>query len=108
MSVYYIDQIKLTSITLNENFRTETKGTPFYSEAYVEEDDKIIFDSTGQPIKPIKRIFVPYKGANKNIKEGDLIQVTKRFKMNVVEEEVKIKAAPVIGGFSGDHLEIIV
>lgn len=108
MSVYYIDQVKLTSITIDANFRVETKGTPFYSEAYIEEDDKIVFDNTGQPIKPVKRIFIPYKGINKNIKEGDLIQVTKRFKINVTEREVKIKSASLVGGFSGDHLEIIV
>lgn len=108
MSVYYTDRVQITPVAVDQNFRTETEGASFFSEAYIEDDDKIVYDSTGQPIKPAKRIFLPYINKNKNIEKGDLIKVTERFGKAVVEKAVQINLISLIGSFVGDQWEIII
>jgi len=74
MSIYFTDQVQITPISRDINFRTETEGTPFLSKAYVEDESKIQFGSDGQPFNPIKFIGLP---RNTLIVKGDFVEITK-------------------------------
>jgi len=74
MSIYFTDQIQITPISRDINFRTETEGTPFLSKASVEDESKIQFGSDGQPFNPIKFIGLP---RNTLIVKGDFVEITK-------------------------------
>lgn len=105
MSLYLPDEIEITPVTRNATFRTETEGTPFTVNAYVEDDDKIQYGSDGAPIKPAKRIFLPYGTV---ITEGDSIRVTKRSGSTVTDVKQRVRSVSPVGSFGRSHLEIIV
>ena len=104
MSLYFTDEVQITNITRDQNFRTETSGTPYLSEAYVEDDDTIVC-SEGMPVKPIRRIFVPH---GKIVHIDDLIKVMKIRGEVVTDTDQKIASVFQAGSFSGSHLEIVV
>ncbi|MHA1302140.1 MAG: hypothetical protein ACTSPI_00360 [Candidatus Heimdallarchaeaceae archaeon] len=104
MNIYLTDQVQITPITRDANFRTETAGTPFLSDAYIEEDDKIIYGSDGQPIKPARKIVLPY---TTNVQEGDRIKVTRKNGIAVIDKDRNIKSISQIGAFGGSHLEVL-
>jgi len=103
MSLYFTDEVQITNITRDQNFRTETPGTPYLSEAYVEDDDSIAFSSDGTPVKPIRRVFVPHGNI---VRIGDLIKTTKLRGEVVTDTDRKVTAVFNAGSFSGSHLEI--
>jgi hypothetical protein len=105
MSVYFTDEIEITNITVDATFRSETEGTPFLQEAYVEDEDKVRYDNTGQPLRSAKTIFVPYDTV---ISEGSLVRITKILGQTVSEKQNKVSAVNRKGMFKGDHLELIV
>jgi len=105
MSLYYPDQVEITPITRNTNFRTETEDYAFKSKAYVEDDDRIVYGSDGQPVRPSKRIFLPF---NTKIAEGDSIRVTKRAGKEVTDVEQRVRMVSLVGTFGGSHLEVLV
>ena len=105
MSIYFTDIVQITPITRDTNFRNKTEGTPFYSEAYVKEDDKIIYGSDGMPIKPARKIFLPY---NVSIKKGDFIKLTSKSNYLVTDTNRLVKAVAPIGSFKRDHLKVLV
>lgn len=104
MSLYFVDEVQVTPITRDENFRTETKGTSYKSPAYVEEEDRISYTSDGTPIRPVRRIFVPYKT---EISVGDLIQITKIKGEIISDVDRKVISIFRAGNFRGSHLEIV-
>ena len=104
MSIYFTDQVQITPITRDANFRNETPGTPFLSDAYIEEDDKITYGSDGQPIKPARKIVLPYVVS---VQEGDRIKITKKNGTSITDKDRNVKSVSQIGAFSGSHLEIL-
>jgi len=104
MSIYLTDQVQITPITRDANFRNETVGTPFSSDAYVEEDDKITYGSDGQPIKPARKIVLPYETS---IQEGDRIKLIKKNGKVVTDKDRQVKSVSLIGAFDGSHLEVL-
>lgn len=104
MSVYFVDEVQITNITRDANFRTKTLGTPYLSKAYVEEDDKIVY-SNGMPVQPARRVFTPY-GIAVNI--GDLIKTTKIKGEAISDIDREVVSVLRAGNFSGTHLEISV
>ena len=86
MSIYFTDQIEITPISRDVNFRTETEGTPFYSEAYVEDKTEIKYGLDGQPLKPVMFIGLPI---NTSIVKGDFIEITK-LHGKIIEQESEI------------------
>ncbi len=83
MSIYFTDQIEITPVSRDVNFRTEIEGTPFLSEAYVEDKTEIKYGSDGQPLKPEMFIGLPI---NTLIVKGDFIEITK-LHGKVIEQE---------------------
>jgi hypothetical protein len=59
MSIYFTDQVEITPVSRDTNFRTETEGTPFLSKAYVEDESEIKYGSDGQPLDPVMFIGLP-------------------------------------------------
>ena len=104
MSIYFTDQVQVTPITRDAKFRTETEGTPFTSDAYVEEDDKVVYGSDGAPIKPARRIFLPY---GTSIAEGDFVKITKKNGFSITDKDRKVKGISYIGSFGSSHLEVL-
>jgi len=103
MGVYLTDEVQVTNITRDQNFRTETPGTPYLAEAYVEDDDSIAFSADGTPVKPIRRVFV----SDDNIVNiGDLIKTTKLRGKAVTDTDRKVTSVFQAGGFEESHLEI--
>ncbi len=86
MSIYFTDQIEITPINRDVNFRNETEGTPFYSEAYVEDKTEIKYGPDGQPLKPVMFIGLPI---NTSIVKGDFIEITK-LHGKTIEQKSKI------------------
>ena len=74
MSIYFTDQVEITPISRDINFRTETEDTPFLSKAYVEDESGINYGSDGQPLDPVIFIGLPI---NTSIVKGDFIEITK-------------------------------
>ena len=105
MNIYFTDIVQITPITRDANFRNKTEETPFYSEAYVEEDDKIVYGSDGLPIKPARKIFLPY---SVSIKEGDFIKTTSKNNHLITDSNRVVKSVSPIGSFKGDHLKVLV
>ena len=104
MSIYFTDQVQITPITRDANFRNETPGTPFLSDAYVEEDDEIVYGTDGQPIKPARKIVLPYATS---ITEGDRIKITKKNGASITDKDRNVKSISQIGAFGGSHLEVL-
>lgn len=104
MSIYLTDQVQITPITRDANFRNETPGTPFLSDAYVEEDDKITYGANGQPIKPARKIVLSYEIS---IAEGDRIKITKKNGNAIIDKDRQVKSISQIGAFGDSHLEIL-
>jgi hypothetical protein len=74
MSLYFTDQVEITPISRDTNFRTEIEGTPFLSKAYIEDESEIKYGSDGQPLDPVMFIGLP---VNTSIVKGDFIEITK-------------------------------
>jgi len=101
------DKVKITPITIDQ-YRKETPGTPFPSEAAVEESGTIKYSSAGEPIDPEIWIFLP---GNTDVKRGDYIEIIKLHGQNPTSQEVeerKIKRTHRAGGFTVSHIEVLV
>lgn len=106
MSIYFTDQVQITPVTRDENFRIETEGIPFLSEAYIEDESEIKFGSDGQPFDPVMFIGLP---KNTLIVKGDFIEITKLHGKTITNsKKQKVKKAVHIGSFSESHIEIYV
>lgn len=105
MNLYFTDLVQITPVTRDASFRTETKGTSFSKNAYVEFDDRISYDGSGLPIRPAKVIFLPYATT---IKEGDYIKVLKYHGNSVTANEQRVRSVAPVGSFHGSHLEILI
>ncbi len=107
MSLLYPHTVEITNVTNNPNFRSETDGVPFSSEAYIEDESAIDLDNYGQPMNDEVNIFLPNGTV---ISRGDYIKITA---MNgsvgfiSVRRKVK-KIFSVTGAFSIDHLEVTI
>ena len=108
MSLYFPDSVEITPIVRNINFRSETDGTPFPSEAYVEEESLAEGSNIGSVVEPKIRIFLP---AKKSIYKGDYIRVTKLQGNDILSttpigrKRKVVKAFPV-GAFKNSHIEV--
>lgn len=105
MKMYFPDEVAITRITRDTTFRTETEGTTIVSDAYIEEDDRITYGPDGQPLRPARRVFLPYNTA---IGEGDLLRVIKLHGLTITEDARKVIGVSRVGAFVGSHLEVIV
>ncbi len=108
MSMTFPDKVKITPITIDETYRTETPGVPFTTEAAVEEDGSIKYSSAGEPIDPEIWIFLP---GNVSIERGDYIQITELHGETPTAQEAeerKVKRYHRAGGFSISHIEVLV
>lgn len=105
MKLYFPDEIQITPASRDSNFRNEVRGHSFIVNAYVEDDDKIVYGSDGTPITPAKRVFLHY---NTNIKNGDYIKVIKRSGVEVESTDQLVRSVSRVGTFSRSHLEVLV
>ncbi len=105
MSIYFVDEVQITPITRNSTFRTETEGATITVEAYIEDDDRITYGRDGTPIRPAKRVFLPF---GTSIAEGDMVRTTKRFGTTVTETSKQVSRVSPIGAFEGSHVEVVV
>ncbi len=105
MSIYFVDEVQITPIIRNATFRTETEGATTTVEAYVEDDDRITYGRDGTPIRPAKRVFLPF---GISIAEGDMIRITKRFGTIVTETSKQVSGVSPVGAFEGSHIEVVV
>ena len=105
MKLYFPDEVQITPASRDANFRNEVKGHAFSVDAYVENDDKIVYGSDGIPINPAKRVFLHY---NVSIKAGDYIKVLKRSGFTVEGMDQLVRSVSRVGTFSRSHLEVLV
>ena len=108
MSLLFPDKVSITPITINTNYGTETEGAAFTSRAYVEEESKILYSSSGQPMDPVMYIYMPWET---NIAAGYYIQITQLHGATpTAGEGVKRKVQRVsrVGGSQKSHIEVIV
>ena len=73
------DMLSVIPITNNVELGTETRGTVFNADAYIEEMHEIVYGSTrsvvqGKEVRADYICFVPFDCA---IKEGDKVTITK-------------------------------
>lgn len=104
MSVYFTDEVIITPVSRDANFRNEVLGTPFSSEAYTEKDDKIMYDDTGMPIRPARKIFLPL---GTNISEGFYIRVSKKSGVDYTDSDRVVRSVELVGSFRLSHIEVI-
>ena len=107
MSLFFPDIVQITNVTVN-TYGTETKGTPFNSKAYVEDDTGIKFGSDGQPIQPDTLIVLP-KGTN--ISKGDLVAIIELHGFTVIGIDAmkkKVRTRSRVGGMTVSHIEVTV
>lgn len=102
------DKVKITPIAFDSVYRKETPGTPFISEAAVEEDSTIRYSSVGEPIDPEIWIFLP---GDVVVEKGDYIEITELHgKAPTTQEamERKVKRYHRAGAYSMSHIEVLV
>ena len=107
MSLLYPHTVEITNVTTNQNFRSETDGVPFSSEAYIEDESAIDLDNNGQPMNDEVNIFLPNGTV---ISRGDYIKIIAmngRVGFIAVRRKVK-KIFAATGACSTDHLEVII
>ncbi len=106
MSLYYTDEIEVTPVTRDDNFRTETEGNKYKIKAYIEDDSKVEYDSTGAPINPKASIFIPI---DSNIQNGCYVRTTKLHRKSVSGyPKLKVRKVIIVGSFKSSHLEIVI
>ena len=108
MSLYFPDSVEITPIVRNISFRSETEGTPFTSNAFVEEESEVKGNNIGSIVDPEIKIFLP---ASTSISKGDYIKVTK-LQGNIIlstssigRKRKVVKTFPV-GAFKNSHTEV--
>jgi len=102
------DKVKITPIAFDSIFRKETPGTPFISEAAVEESGEIKYSSAGKPIDPEIWIFLP---GNVVIEKGDCVEITELHGKTPTTQEAQerqVKRAHRAGAYSMSHIEVLV
>lgn len=108
MSIYFPDLVEITNITYGSNYRTKTEGTPFSSDAYVEDESEIRYGSDGQPIEAQMLIGLP---ADTTILKGDFIKITRLHGENPNAQEAErreVKRVSRVGNFGMSHIEAVV
>ena len=106
MSLYYTDEIEVTPVTRDNNFRIETEGNKYKIKAYIEDDSKVEYDSTGAPINPKASIFTPI---DSNIQNGCYVRITKLHGKSVLSyPKLKVRQVIIVGSFKSSHLEIVI
>ena len=109
MSLYFPDSVEITPIIRNINFRSETDGTPFTSNAYVEEESAAEGNNIGSIVDPEIKIFLP---ASTSISKGDYIRVIKLQGNTILSttpigrKRKVVKTFPV-GAFKNSHTEVV-
>lgn len=101
------DEVQITNITIDENYRTPTEGVPFNSRAYVEEDSEIRYGNDGQPLDPVIFIGLP-KGTT--IKRGDYICIIQLHGEIPNAQEARrrpVKRVARVGAYTVSHLEVM-
>ena len=108
MSLAYPDVVEITPVVLATAFKEETEGTPFPSDASVEDDSKLRFNRDGEPIEPSVIILFP-KGTN--VHKYFFAKIIKLHGETPTEDDNhrrRIKYASRIGGSMDSHIEAIV
>jgi hypothetical protein len=108
MSLYFTDQVEITPITRNKNFKTETEGTKFKSKAYYEDESRNSRNNQGVQIDQKVFIFLP---KNTSILKGDYIRLTKLRGITILStshlgRKRKVSKVFPVGSFKTSHLEI--
>jgi len=109
--MHYPDLVTITTTTIDSRDKNETDATPYSSEAYIEEESEIRYGGDGMPLDPSTFISLPPTTANKAIKEGDYIVITRLHgETPNVQEAMKkrIKRIIPVGTFSVHHLEVTI
>jgi len=104
MNYKYPDLIRVTPIIRNESFRTESEKTSFKIKAQVEKDNKISYDSSGQPMDPHTFIMLP---SGSKISKGDKVNILKLHgkDSNDTFDYHAISVHPA-GGILESHIEV--
>lgn len=108
MSLYFPDIVEITNIIYDPIYRTKTEGTPFESEAFIEDESEIKYDTNGQPIKPEIFIGLPKKIG---IKKGSFIKIIKLHGETPTTQEAErreVKRVSRVGAFEMSHIEAVV
>jgi len=108
VSFAYPDIVEITPVVLATAFKEETEGTPFPSDASVEDDSKLRFNRDGEPIEPSVIILFP-KGTN--VHKYFFAKIIKLHGETPTEDDNhrrRIKYASRIGGTMDSHIEAIV
>jgi len=108
MSLYFPDSVEITPIVRNINFRSETDGTPFTSNAFVEEESAAKGNNVGSVVDPEIKIFLP---ARTSISKGDFIRVTKLqgntiLSTSPIGRKRKVTKTFPVGAFKNSHTEV--
>ena len=106
MSLLYRDEIEITPIIRDINYRSEVEDKKIRIKAHVESYDKVTYDSTGAPIVPKNLIITPTKIT---ILVGYYARITKLHGKTVSGYvKQKIRKVSSIGAFGESHLEILI
>lgn len=105
MSFMFPDKVEIYEPIINKATKKTTYSTPIESEAYVEDFDKILYNSLGNEVAPDLLVGLP---ADVVIKKGWGVKLLERHCVDVSsEEEIKIvKLLHISGGFFGSHVEV--
>ncbi len=108
MSLAYPDIVENTPVTLSDTYHEETEGTPYQTEACVEEDSKLRYGPNGEPIDPVITILYP---AKTDVHKGDYVRIIQLHGRTPTTDEAirrRAKMAARIGGSRESHIEVIV
>jgi len=107
----YPDRAKITRITRDASYRTETEVSPFYSDCYAEEESRIVYDKNGEPVTPLVKISLPVTTRNLAIEKGDYVQLTKlhgRIPTGQDAFQRKTRQVSLVGGSEASHIEVVI
>jgi len=101
----FCDKIRITSVTINDEYGTKTLGSPKKYTARVENNSKLI---KGQNGKEIQSNYLVILEPNVSIKVGDRIQVVEIAGQEVDEIEYEVLSVFSAASFSGHHKEVLI
>lgn len=104
----YPDLVNFTKVTIGATYHEETKGTPYESEALVEEDNSVRYGPNGEELDPQIFIMAPGSSANLGLKRGDYVTIKRMHGVTITDNDRKIRRVSLVGSVEMSHIELVV
>lgn len=107
MSLFFLDEVTITPITIGSTNGEKVEGVDFDSDAYFELENKIRRAQDGTPLKPQQFFMLP---GDTVISKGDMIKAKKMYGVTVTgDDAIRREVVSVFKprGVGISHMEVV-